>query len=81
MQYRFQGRFFSDLGMECDRIAMSACAENIVNTVVFEWFHFFHLFTDLVPCGRVLGHILVSFGDPGTFFLTFTGMGNTLAFQ
>ena len=75
MQNRFQGRFFSDLGMECDRIAMSACAENIVNTVVFEWFHFFHLFTDLVPCGRVLGNILVSFGDSGDTYSDFYGYG------
>ena len=46
---------------------MAACAINLIKPVVFEWFHFFYLFIDLVSC-----HILVSFGDPGD---TFSGFG------
>ena len=41
LQYRFQGRFFSDFGMECDRVPMSACAENIVNIDVLRRFDIF----------------------------------------
>ena len=44
---------------------MAACAITIVKTVVFEWFHFFHLFIDFVSRGMVLGHILV-IGTLGT---------------
>ena len=47
---------------------MSVCAINIVKTMVLETFHFFHLFTNLVSRGMVLGHMFVSFGDlEGTF--------------
>ena len=44
---------------------MAVCAITIVKTVVFEWFHFFHLFSKLMSGGMILGVILVSFGDPG----------------
>ena len=44
---------------------------NIVKTVVFEWFHFFHLFSNLESRGWDLGHILVSFGDLGGTFNEF----------
>ena len=50
---------------------MLRCAENIVKTVVFEGFHFLNVITDLESRGRVLGHILVSFGDPGGTFCGF----------
>ena len=48
-------------------------AITIVKTVVFEWFHFFRLFTKLVSRGRVWDHILVSFGDLGTTSSDFLG--------
>ena len=50
---------------------MLRCAENIVKTIVFERFHFLNLFTDLESRGRVLGYVLVSFGDPGGTFSGF----------
>ena len=52
---------------------MAVCARNILNTMVFEWFHLLYLFTDLVSWGRDLAHILVSFGDPGGTFSDFWG--------
>ena len=50
---------------------MAVCAITIVKTEVFEWFHFFHLFIEFVSRGRVLGHLFVSFGDPGATFSDF----------
>ena len=50
---------------------MLRCAENIVKNMFFEGFHFLNLFTDLGSRGRVLGHFLVSFGDPGGTFSGF----------
>ena len=50
---------------------MAACAITIVKALVFEWFHFFHLFSILVSGGMVLGIILVSFGDLGDTFCDF----------
>ena len=50
---------------------MLRCAENLVKTIVFEGFHFLNFFTDLESQGRVLGHFLVSFGDPGGTFSGF----------
>ena len=60
--------FLMILGWKCCLNAVAVSAFTIVKTVVFEWFHCFHLFTDLVSCGMVLGHIFVSFGDPGETF-------------
>ena len=48
--------------------AMAACAIYIVKTSVLERFHFFHLFTNLVSRGMVLGVFLVTFGDLGDTF-------------
>ena len=50
---------------------MAACAINTIKTMVLERFHVFHLFTNLVSPGRVLGVILVSFGDLGETFSDF----------
>ena len=50
---------------------VAVCAITIVKTVVFEWFHFFHLFTNFVSCGRVSGVILESFGGLGDTFYDF----------
>ena len=50
---------------------MAVCAITIVKTVVFEWFHFFHLFSKLVSQGVVLGVILTPFGDLGETFSDF----------
>ena len=50
---------------------MAGCAITIVKTVVFEWFHFFHLFIDFVSRGMVLGHILVTLGSLGDTFSDF----------
>ena len=47
---------------------MAACAINAIKTMVLEIFHVFHLFTDLVSPGRVLGVIFVTFGDLGHTF-------------
>ena len=60
--------FLMILGWKCCLNAVVVCAITIVKTAVFEWFHCFHLFTDLVSCGRVLGHILVSFDSLGDTF-------------
>ena len=50
---------------------MAVCAITIVKTVVFEWFHFFHLFSKLMSGGMILGVILVSFSDLGGTFSDF----------
>ena len=50
---------------------MAGCAKTTVKTVVFEWFHFFHLFSKLVSGGMILGVILVTFGDLGVTFSDF----------
>ena len=47
---------------------MAVCAINTVKTMVLEIFHVFHLFTNLVSPGRVLGIMLVTFGDLGDTF-------------
>ena len=47
---------------------VAVCAINIVKTMVLVIFHFFHLFHNLVSPGRVLGVILVTFGDLGHTF-------------
>ena len=50
---------------------MAACAITTVKTVVFEWFHFFYLFSKLVSGGMILGGILTPFGDIGVTFSDF----------
>ena len=35
-------------GWKCCLNPVAVCAITLVITVVFEWFHFFHLFTNLV---------------------------------
>ena len=47
---------------------MAVCGVNAMKTMVLEIFHVFHLFTNLVSPGRVLGVILVTFGDLGDTF-------------
>ena len=47
---------------------MAVCVITIVKTMVFEGFHFFHLFTKLVSWGMVLGDIWESVGDLGETF-------------
>ena len=47
---------------------VAVCAINTIKTMVLEIFHVFHLFTNLVSPGRVLGVILVTFGDLGHTF-------------
>ena len=47
---------------------MAACDINIVKTTVLETFRFFHLFTNLVARGMILGVILETFGDLGATF-------------
>ena len=48
--------------------AETVCAITIIKTSVLEIFHFFHVFANLVSPGRVLGVILVTFGDLGDTF-------------
>ena len=47
---------------------MAVCAINTIETMVLVIFHVFHLFTNLVSPGKVLGIILVTFGDLGHTF-------------
>ena len=47
---------------------MAVCVRNTIKTKVLEIFHAFHLFTNLVSPGKVLGVILVTFGDLGHTF-------------
>ena len=65
--------FLMTQGWKCCLNAVAVCARTTVKPVVFEWFHFFHLFTNLVSWGRDLAHIWVSFGDPGCTFSDFLG--------
>ena len=50
---------------------MAVCAINAIKTMVLEIFHVFHLLTNLVSPGIVLGVILVTFGDLGDLFSDF----------
>ena len=47
---------------------VAVCAINNIKTMVLEIFHVFHLFTNLVSPGKVLGVIFVTFGDLGHTF-------------
>ena len=53
---------------KCCQNPVAVCAVTTIKTVVFDWFHFFHWFTDFVSRGVVLGDILESFGDLGETF-------------
>ena len=53
---------------------MVACAITTIKQYGFEWFHFFHLFTDSVSVGMILGVILTPFGDLGE---TFSDLGRS----
>ena len=53
--------------------AEAVCARTIIKTRVLEIFHFFHVFTNLVSPGRVLGVIWVTFGDLGRAFSNIWG--------
>ena len=44
--------------------------------MVLERFHFFHFFTKFVSRGMVLGHFLVTFGDPEDICSDSTGYRN-----
>jgi len=48
--------------------AATWCAINKAKTIVLEIFHLSHVFTNLVSPGRVLGVILMTFGDLGHTF-------------
>ena len=50
---------------------MVACAINMIKTVVSKGFHFFHLFTDFVSGGVILGVVLTHFVDLGYTFSDF----------
>ena len=73
MKKVFRSMFLMILVWKCCLNAMAACVKTIIKTMVFAWFHCFHLFTDLVSCGTDWAHILVSFGDPGDTFSDFGG--------
>ena len=60
--------FLVNQGWKGCQNAEAVCAINIVKTMVLEIFHVFHLFTNLVSPGRVLGVILMTFGDLGHTF-------------
>ena len=50
---------------------MAGCAKTIVKIVVFERFHFFHLFSNVVSWGMVFGDHWGSVGDLGVTFSDF----------
>ena len=52
---------------------MAGCAITIIKTLVFEWFYFVHLFSNLMSGGMSLGVIFVSFSDLGGTFSDFWG--------
>ena len=52
---------------------MAVCAINTIKTMVLEVFYVFHLLTNLVSPGRVLGVIFVTFGSLGDTFSDFGG--------
>ena len=52
----------------------------MLKSVVFEWFHFLHLFINWVSGGKVLGVILEFVGGLGDTFFIFEGPGNKLEF-
>ena len=61
----FQVHVFSDTWME---MMLESDGWMCYNHVVFEGFHFFDLFTNLVSRGVVWGVILMTFGDFGDTF-------------
>ena len=44
----FQTKFLMSLGWKYCLNAVAVCVRNIIKTIVFEWFLFSHLFTNLV---------------------------------
>jgi len=78
---RCQVHVFDDPGVQMAPESETVRAITTVKTVLFEWFHFFHLFTNVVSWGRVWDVVLESFDDlGGTFFLflIFEGIGSRL---
>ena len=74
-----QVHVFGDPGMEMmPECNGCMCYKRGKQIYVFEWFHFSHLFTDLVSRGKDLDDMLVSFGDPGVSFSDFQGPGARL---
>ena len=74
----FQVHVFNDPGMEMMLDSDGWMCYHHTKTVVFEWFHFFHLFSKLMSGGMILGVILVSFSDLGLTFFIFEGLGDRL---
>ena len=74
----FQVSFFDDLWMEMIPECWVCMCLNHSKTVVFKVFHFFHVFTNLVSRGRVLGVILESVGGLGGTFSHLLGLGESL---
>ena len=64
----FQVHFFSEPGMEMMPGCRDCICYNHSKNKHLEIFHFFHVFANLVSPGRVLGVILVTFGDLGDTF-------------
>ena len=71
---RFQVHVLGDPGMEMmSESGGCMCYKHSKKTTVLVIFHFFHLFTNLVSPGRVLGVILLTFGDLGHTFSDISG--------
>ena len=65
----FQIRVFGDPGMEMMPECRGCMCYKHGKTYVFEWFHFFYFFTNLVYQGLILCAFLLTFGDLwGTFW-------------
>jgi hypothetical protein len=60
--------FFVGLGEEMTPESEVGCAENIVNTVVFERFHFFTCLVNWMISNRLLDVFLVAFWVPWAHF-------------
>ena len=60
--------FLMDLGEEMTPESEVGCAENILNTVVFERFHFFTCLVNWMISNRLLDVFLVCFWVPWAHF-------------
>ena len=66
------------LGWKCCLNAVAVSAITTVKTVVFEWFHFSHLFTVLCPEGGFWVTFWCLLVTLGTLFLISEGLGDGL---
>ncbi len=68
----FRSMFLVLRGWKWCQSAMTECAITIIQTMCFEWFHFFYSISNSVSRGWDLVYIFMSFGGPG---VTFSDLG------